>query len=106
MSPKITLIRAAINEAPKLKRREAVTRGAVTTSQKWPQPNPRLRMNTADSGISTSSDRYTMVYPRVRPKPGSTRCGFGLLISTAATGLAMRVLNQELGAIAGAIAGH
>ena len=67
-------------------------------------------MNTADRGISTSSDRYTMVYPRVRPKPGSTRCGtrrgVGSLTSTAATGVAMGVLKTELRAIAGTIAGH
>ncbi len=61
MNPKITLISAAVNEAPKLKRRDATTLGAVTTSQKWPQPDPKLRKNTADRGISTISDRYTMV---------------------------------------------
>ena len=48
MRPKTALISAAINDAPKLKRSDAITRGAVTTSQKWPQPKPRLRMNTAD----------------------------------------------------------
>ena len=73
MRPNSTLISAAISEAPKLNRREASTRGAVTTSQKWPHPKPALRMNTADSGINTSSERYTMVYPNVSPKPGSTR---------------------------------
>src|SRR6202035_118634 len=99
MRPKIALTSAAINEAPKLRRSEAITRGAVTTCQKWPQPDPKLRMKTAHRGISTSNDRYTMVYPSVSPKPGTTRCGgrrvADLSSSTAATGAAMEVLRRD-----------
>src|SRR5882757_822444 len=61
------------NAALKLKRSEAKTLGAVTTTQKCPQPEPKLRMNVADNGISTSRERYTMVYPKVSPKPGITQ---------------------------------
>ena len=68
--PNRALTHAASNAAPKLRRKDATTRGAVTTVQKWPKPRSRLRMKVADSGISTTSDRYSMVYPSVRPKPG------------------------------------
>ena len=109
MRPKKTLIVAAIREAPKLRRRDASTLGAVTTSQKWLQPNPVLRMNTADRGIRTISDRYTMVYPRVSPKPGSTRGvwrrGVDVVVSGPA-GVAMSVLEMEGRAIAGTVTGH
>src|SRR5882757_602544 len=71
-SPNAALTAAAISAAPKLKRSDATTRGAHTTAQKCPRPEPKLRMNVADSGISTSSDRYTMVYPSVSPNPGMT----------------------------------
>src|SRR5260221_11482905 len=71
-SPNAALTAAASSAAPKLKRSDAMTLGAVTTTQKCPQPEPMLRMNVADNGISTSSDRYTMVYPKVSPKPGIT----------------------------------
>src|SRR5450631_2554225 len=72
-SPNTALTAAASSAAPKLNRSEATTLGAVTTAQKCPHPESRLRKNVADKGIKTINDRYSMVYPSVSPNPGITR---------------------------------
>ena len=48
---------AATNEVPKLSLYDATTRGAVTTFQNASQPSVAVLKNTADNGISTSSER-------------------------------------------------
>ena len=40
--------------------------------QNWSAPRSADRRKSPASGISTTSDRYTIVYPRLRPKPGRT----------------------------------
>jgi hypothetical protein len=54
------LSNAANSDAPKLRRKEANTRGDDTTSQKCIQPEAKLRTKTADSGMSTNRHRYTI----------------------------------------------
>src|SRR3984957_12508082 len=71
-SPNTALTAAASSAAPKLNRSEATTLGAVTTAQKCPQPESRLRMKVADKGMRMMRDRYSIVYPRVKPNPGIT----------------------------------
>jgi hypothetical protein len=44
---------AAISEAPKVRRYEAITRGAVTATQNWSQVSVKVLKTSADSGIST-----------------------------------------------------
>jgi hypothetical protein len=65
------LIKAAKSDAPKVNRNAARTRGELTDAI-----NSRLSIiaalrNRAEIGINTINDRYRMVYPIVRPKPGS-----------------------------------
>src|SRR5258708_3089623 len=74
-SPNSAFTAAASSAAPKLNRSEATTLGAVTTAQKCPQPESRLRMKVADNGMRMIKERYSIVYPRVNPNPGITgRC--------------------------------
>ena len=57
-----------------------MTRGVVATFQNSLQPSALLLMKTAASGISTMSERYEIVTPIDRPKPGSTRRDLAELI--------------------------
>jgi hypothetical protein len=59
--PKTQLIAAARNDMPNESSSDASTRGAVTVSQKASQVSVNVLMNTADSGISTISARYSSV---------------------------------------------
>ena len=61
MKPNTALINAASSEAPKLSSSDAMTRGVVTTCQNFTGPSSAERRNTADSGISTSSETYNTV---------------------------------------------
>jgi hypothetical protein len=61
MKPNTRFTSDASSDAPKLSRSEASTRGSVTTSQKRSGLSSVVRMNAADSGINTTSDRYSMV---------------------------------------------
>mgnify|MGYP003353344561 CR=1 FL=1 len=78
--PKKVLMRPASNAIPKLSRYDASTRGAVTASKNAGQVMLVDLIMTADSGIKTISDRYTMVYPRERPNPGKIEVFFVLNI--------------------------
>src|SRR5882762_4224311 len=101
-SPNAEFTAAASSAAPKLKRSEAKTLGAVTTSQKCPQPPPKLRMNVADKGSRTMRDRYSMVYPSVNPNPGITgRRHAGLRAARRAGGAMLLAIDPIKGAVVG-----
>jgi hypothetical protein len=67
---------AAPNDAPKVSRYDASTRGDVTASQNAGHVIVNVFRNAADSGISTMNPRYSSVKPSARSKPGSTLCRF------------------------------
>src|SRR5450830_62409 len=85
MPPKITLSSAANNEAPNVRRYDAITRGDVTALTKASQVMVKVLRHTADKGIRTISVRYNSAKPRDRRKPGNTRNG-ALLITGKAIG--------------------
>src|SRR5687768_5023863 len=74
ISPKNAFTNAAANEAPKVSRYEATTRGVATASQKAGQLMVKVLRKAADSGMSTMKLRYSSVNPSARSKPGSTLC--------------------------------
>ena len=57
MPPKMTLMKAASSEAPKVRRYEAITRSEVTALQNASQLIVKVFRKTADSGIRTISAR-------------------------------------------------
>jgi hypothetical protein len=65
---------AAANDAPKVSRYEASTRGAATASQNAGHVIVNVFRNAAESGISTMKPTYSSVKPSARSKPGSTLC--------------------------------
>ena len=67
--PNTALIKAPISDAPKERRSEASTRGAVTIAQNASQPSVADLKNVAESGIRTISDRYSTVYPIGQAEP-------------------------------------
>jgi hypothetical protein len=53
-----------------LRRYAARTLAEVTTLRKRVHPMPAVFRNTVDSGMSAISERYAIVTPIERPKPG------------------------------------
>src|SRR5512140_217365 len=70
MKPKIALIVAAKNAAPKLRRYDATARGSSTVCTNASQCIVEVLNTSAASGSSTSALRKNVVNPSVRPKPG------------------------------------
>jgi hypothetical protein len=79
------LISAPTNDAPKLMRYEARTRGLDTVAQNCAQLTVALLNTTAESGRSTISDRYSTVKPIASPNPGRTECRRRSRITTDAS---------------------
>ena len=63
---------AATIAAPNDSCSAAATRGSIAMRQNSVQPSGADENASPASGISTISDRYAIVYPRLRPKPGRT----------------------------------
>src|SRR5882672_9522698 len=70
--PKTALMPAAMSEAPKVSRYEAIARGSSSVSQKRCHSMPIALSTRAASGKSTIALRKKVVKPTVRPKPGMT----------------------------------
>ena len=70
MTPKTTLIAAAMREITKLRRKAASVRGAVTMSQKPENPSDAALTARAASGRRTIRLKYVKVKPSANPKPG------------------------------------
>src|SRR5215208_2992905 len=70
-TPKTTFNDAANADALIVRRYDASARGVVTMPQNCPGVSVAVLMNTPQSGMRTSRDRYSTVSPSVGPKPGS-----------------------------------